>query len=262
MSKLKGTTLCNVNTISKEGSLSCFWFHIYCSQSTIRTFPIHQTPSMHMLTWCKVKTKWLHNTWLGPKYFWNAFITFKEVAMTIYTLFEDCIHHIFSDRLHLSRTLGCQRKMSCRQLIMSPHPKNRTGHFSNLISNQHSQFYNWMRWTLVRPPGITTHLISQPHQAWFSNNFWTPADNQGVHSRKAKDNSTTSIVLGNLPVTSVRESARSRTASSLERKSPGTNKRTQTWPSITRTKSEMLCKEVTLPSMRHCSPQCQRWPTL
>ena len=27
MSKLKGTTLCDVNTISKEGNLSYFWFH-------------------------------------------------------------------------------------------------------------------------------------------------------------------------------------------------------------------------------------------
>ena len=27
MSKLKGTTLCNVNAICKEGNLSYFWFH-------------------------------------------------------------------------------------------------------------------------------------------------------------------------------------------------------------------------------------------
>ena len=47
MSKLKGTALCNVNTITKEGNLSYFWFF---QLLTIQMFPMHQTPSVHMPT--------------------------------------------------------------------------------------------------------------------------------------------------------------------------------------------------------------------
>ena len=102
MSKLKSTTLCDVNAISKEGN-SCISSSVNCSQSSTQMFPMHQTPSMHMPTLCKEKMKWLCNTLLGQKYFWNAFITllncviFQEVAMTTFILFEDCIHHIFKD---------------------------------------------------------------------------------------------------------------------------------------------------------------------
>ena len=74
----------------------------------------------------------------------------------------------------------------------------------------------------------------------------TPTDNQGVHSRKAKDNSITSKVTGSLPVTSPRVSTWSRTVSSSQRKSPGKNKMTWKWPSITRTRPKTLCGGVKL----------------
>ena len=79
---------------------------------------------------------------------------------------------------------------------------------------------------MVGPSGITTHLISHimvnPAKHSSVIILWTPTDNQGVYPGKAKDNSTTGTVLGSLPATSVRESTWSRTASSLQRKSPGT----------------------------------------
>ena len=146
--------------------------------------------------------------------------------------------------------------MSSKLLIMSPGLKHGKGHSSNLISKQCRK----TRLTTVRPPDKTClicHIMVNPTKHGSVIILGTPIDIQRVHSRKAKDNSTTSTVLGSLPVTTVWDSTWSRTASSLQRKSLGTNKRTQTWPSITRIKSKMLYGEETLLSMRHHSPECQ-----
>ena len=88
----------------------------------------------------------------------------------------------------------------------------------------------------------------------------TPIDIQGVHSRKAQDNSTTNTVLGSLHATTVRESIWSRTASSLLKRNLGTSSKTQMWPGTTRTNSEMLCRVVILPSIRHHLPGHLRHP--
>ena len=98
----------------------------------------------------------------------------------------------------------------------------------------------------------------QSCQVQFSNNFRDNKRHPRIHSRKAKDNSTISTVLGSSPATTVRGSMWSMTASSLQRKSSGTNKKAQTWPSITSIKSEMLCGGITLPSTRCHLPECQQ----
>ena len=146
MSKLKGTVLCNVNTISKEGNLLWFQFHQLLIEhySNIPYTSDALNAYAHLM---QGENKMVVNTWWGSKYSWNVFITLlncvtsQEVAGTTCTLFEDCIHHTFDDGLHLSRTPGGQWNMSSRSSVMSLGPKNGTGHFSNLYLNQHSQFY-------------------------------------------------------------------------------------------------------------------------
>ena len=58
---------------------------------------------------------------------------------------------------------------------------------------------------MVGPPGIHTHLIghimvnpAKGHSVIISG---TPTDNQGAHSRKAKDNSIKSTVPRSIPIT-------------------------------------------------------------
>ena len=135
--------------------------------------------------------------------------------MTIYTLFEDCDHHIFEDGLHLSRTPGGQwedvfQTIDC---VTRSEEQSRAFFKPNFEPVQPVLQVNEVNYgrTTSHYHTLDQSYNGQPHQVWFRQ--------PGVHSRKAKDNSTIHTVLGSLPVTSVRESTWSRTSSLQKEKS-------------------------------------------
>ena len=94
--------------------------------------------------------------------------------MTTFNFFEDCIHHIFEDGLHMNRTPGVQWKMSSKWSVVLPGLKSGIGYSSNLI---------WTSKPVIQVNEVnyskaTRHhhtldwsYNGQPHQVWFSNNF-------------------------------------------------------------------------------------------
>ena len=99
MSKLKGMALCNVNTISKEGNLSDFWFHQlliehylnvpYVSHALNAYAHLMQGENKTItqyLARAKVLLECTHHT--------SKLCDIPGSDMTIFTLSEDCIHHM------------------------------------------------------------------------------------------------------------------------------------------------------------------------
>ena len=115
MIKLKGMALCNVNAISKEGNLSYFWFCQLLIEHYLNILYMSDALNAYanlMQGKNKTLTQYLARTKVLLEVFTillNCEI-FQEVAMTIFTLSEDCIHYMFEDGLCLNRTPGSQWK--------------------------------------------------------------------------------------------------------------------------------------------------------
>ena len=272
MSKLKGTALCDVNAISKEGSLSWSQFHQLLIEHYSNIPCVLDAPSaythlmqgenemvMQYLARDKVLLECIHHTsklWDISGSSWD----------NLYLVWGLCSLHIQWQVASGQDTWwSVEDVFQMIDHVTRSEEQNRAFFKPNFEPAQSVLQVNEMSFgkaTRYYPTHLISHIMVNPTKHGSVKISGTPTENQGVHSRKAKDNNTASTVMGSLPVTSVRESTRSRTASSLQRKIPEKNKRTQTWSSIARTNSKMLCRKVTLPSMRHSSPEHWRWPTL
>ena len=113
MSKLKGTALCNVNAASKEGTLSYFWFcqlliehlpNVPYISNTLNAYANLVQGENKLITQYLTRAKVLLEC-----------VTFQVSAMTNFTLFEDCTHHMSNKGLHLNRTFATPWKMSFKQ---------------------------------------------------------------------------------------------------------------------------------------------------
>ena len=185
------------------------------------------------------------------------------MAMTSYTLFPDCIHHMFEEGLCLSRTPGGQWKMSSINHVTRSEEQNRAFFKTNFKTVQPVTQVNKVNYgKSTRHNMLDQPYDDQPRQLQFSNNF---RDTNGHPKGSLKKGPGQLHYKHNLRKLICYycegEHIVKDCIKFAKEKSRDKQKDTDV-AKCYKIKSQMVCGWVTLPSMRHCLPGCQRWPTL